>query len=108
MLIEAVGCSWRRPRKTGRGDLIRPSNHSATPEQIERRHEVNQWIRASDAYDRRIDFDAAIRYPLEPNWIDPRYNTADNLHPNDAGHQRMADSIDLSIFDRFRCGPASR
>lgn len=92
---------------TPAGDLFRPGAHS-TPEQVERRHEINQWIRSGDSYDRRIDFDAAIRAPLEPNWIDTPYNSGDNLHPNDAGHQRMADSIDLSVFDRFHCGTPDR
>ena len=28
----------------------------------------------------------------------PAYDSGDNLHPNDAGYQAMADAIDLSLF----------
>jgi lysophospholipase L1-like esterase len=89
---------------TPAGDLTRPNLSSTTPEQIERRHAVNRWIRTSVLYDWRIDFEEAIKSPLEPNWIDTPYNAGDNLHPNTAGHQRMADSIGLPVFDEFHCG----
>jgi lysophospholipase L1-like esterase len=28
----------------------------------------------------------------------PLYDSGDHLHPNDAGYQAMADSIDLKLF----------
>ena len=29
----------------------------------------------------------------------PAYDSGDHLHPNDAGYQAMANSIDLGLFD---------
>ena len=63
-----------------------------------KRQAVNQWIRTSKAYDAVIDFDKAIRDPGNPAAIRPAYDSGDNLHPNDAGYQAMADAIDLSLF----------
>ena len=62
------------------------------------RQAVNQWIRTGKAYDAVIDFDKAIRDPGNPERIRPAYDSGDNLHPNDAGYQAMADAIDLSLF----------
>jgi lysophospholipase L1-like esterase len=69
-----------------------------TPDGEVKRQAVNQWIRTSKAYDAVIDFDKAIRDPGNPAKIRPAYDSGDNLHPNDAGYQAMADAIDLSLF----------
>jgi lysophospholipase L1-like esterase len=69
-----------------------------TPEGEAKRQTVNQWIRTSKAYDAVIDFDKAIRDPGNPARIRPAFDSGDNLHPNDAGYQAMADAIDLSLF----------
>ena len=69
-----------------------------TPEGEAKRQAVNQWIRTSKAYDAVIDFDKAIRDPSNPAMMRPAYDSGDNLHPNDAGYQAMADAIDLSLF----------
>lgn len=69
-----------------------------TPGGEEKRQAVNQWIRTSKAYDAVIDFDKAIRDPSNPATIRPAYDSGDNLHPNDAGYQAMADAVDLSLF----------
>ena len=45
-----------------------------------------------------IDFDKALRDPANPAAMRPAYDSGDNLHPNDAGYQAMADAIDLSLF----------
>jgi lysophospholipase L1-like esterase len=63
-----------------------------------KRQAVNQWIRTSKAYDAVIDFDKAIRDPRNPATIRAAYDSGDNLHPNDAGYQAMANAIDLSLF----------
>lgn len=63
-----------------------------------KRQAVNQWIRSSKAYDAVIDFDKALRDPANPAAIRPAFDSGDNLHPNDAGYQAMADAIDLSLF----------
>ena len=68
-----------------------------------KRQAVNQWIRTGKAYDAVIDFDRAMRDPGNPAAMRPAYDSGDNLHPNDAGYQAMADAIDLSLFrDRAR------
>ncbi|MFF0633728.1 GDSL-type esterase/lipase family protein [Nocardia sp. NPDC004151] len=66
------------------------------------RQRVNAWIRAQTLSDSVIDFDAALRDPADPDVLAPRYAGADNLHPNPAGYQAMAEAIDLSVF-RGRC-----
>jgi lysophospholipase L1-like esterase len=62
------------------------------------RQKLNEWIRTSNAYDGVIDFDAVIRDPSHPSRILPQYDSGDHLHPNDAGYQVMADSINLALF----------
>jgi lysophospholipase L1-like esterase len=66
---------------------------------------VNQWIRTSGEFDAVIDFDAATRDPASPRRFLPAYDPGDHLHPNDAGYQRMADAVDLSIFEAATVAP---
>ena len=61
------------------------------------RLQVNQWIREGGEYDGVIDFEKATRDPELPGQILPAF-TQDNLHPNDAGYEAMANSIDLNLF----------
>ena len=63
-----------------------------------KRQEVNEYIRTSGAFDGIVDFDAAIRDPDNPKRILPKYDSGDNLHPNDAGYRAMAEAIDLKLF----------
>ena len=53
-----------------------------SPEKDKIRLAVNKWIRTSGAFDAVIDFDKAVQ----------------DLHPNDAGYHKMAESIDLKLF----------
>ncbi len=62
------------------------------------RQAVNQWIRASGAFDGVIDFDRATRDPADPLRFLPTFDSGDHLHPNDAGYQAMAAAINLSLF----------
>jgi lysophospholipase L1-like esterase len=62
------------------------------------REAINQWIRTSGAFDGVIDFDQAVRDPADPLRLLPAYDSGDHLHPNDAGYQAMADSINLAPF----------
>jgi lysophospholipase L1-like esterase len=66
-------------------------------EQEATRQQVNTWIRTSRVLDGVIDFDAAVRDPRNPSRLLPAYQ-ADFLHPNIAGQQAMADSINLNLF----------
>jgi lysophospholipase L1-like esterase len=74
-----------------------PGYYSPTKEAA--RQAVNQWIRTSRAFDGVVDFDAVLRDPNHPTRIQPRFDSGDHLHPNDAGYQAMADAVDLALFD---------
>jgi lysophospholipase L1-like esterase len=70
-----------------------------TPAKDEVRIEVNEWIRSSGAFDAVIDFEQAIQDPANPRRMREEYDSGDKLHPGDAGYRRMAESIDLGLFD---------
>ncbi len=61
-----------------------------------KRETVNNWIRTSHAFDGVIDFAKATKDRFDPQYINPAYNSGDNLHPNDAGYQAMANAINLA------------
>ncbi|PTM56494.1 SGNH/GDSL hydrolase family protein [Desmospora activa] len=62
------------------------------------RRQVNHWIRTSGEFDGVIDFDAALRDPERPNRMLPVYDSGDHLHPSDAGYRRMAEEVNLQLF----------
>jgi lysophospholipase L1-like esterase len=64
----------------------------------ETRAALNQFIRASKAFDAVVDFEAATRDPQSPKKLRAEFDPGDHLHPNDAGYQAMADAVDLGIF----------
>jgi lysophospholipase L1-like esterase len=64
------------------------------------REEVNEWTRTSGAFDGIIDFDKVIRDPARVDYMLDKYNSGDNLHPNDLGYKAMADAIDLKLLLR--------
>ena len=68
------------------------------------REAVNAWIRTSGAFDGVIDFDAVMRDPANPLRLNPAYDSGDQLHPNDAGYQAMADAINLDMLLPSRAG----
>lgn len=59
---------------------------------------VNDWIRNGGAFDGVIDFDAVVREPENPAHMRAEFDSGDHLHPNDAGYEAMANSIDLGLF----------
>lgn len=71
-----------------------------SPEGEQTRQEVNHWIRNNDVFDGIIDFDSVLADPSNREKLLPAYDSGDHLHPNDLGLQVMAESIDLSIFER--------
>ena len=71
-------CTWRS----------RPTTRAA----------VNDWIRNAGAYDAVIDFEPIVGDPSDPGSMKADL-TCDYVHPNQAGYQAMANSIDLSLFD---------
>lgn len=62
-----------------------------------KRREVNAWIRTSRAFDGVVDFAAATAYPGHPELLDPKYDSGDHLHPNDAGFEAMAAAADRAL-----------
>jgi lysophospholipase L1-like esterase len=61
---------------------------------------LNTWIRTSKDLDAMVDFEAATRDAANAKRFRAEFDPGDHLHPNDAGYQSMADSIDLKIFTR--------
>lgn len=68
------------------------------------RETVNRWIRASGEFDAVLNFDAVLRDPLDPAELLPAYDSGDHLHPNDAGYQAIADSVNPELFERLITG----
>ena len=64
------------------------------------RQTVNRWIRSTKIADGVIDFDKAVRDPADPQRLLPAFDGGDHIHPSNAGHQAMADAINLDLFAR--------
>jgi lysophospholipase L1-like esterase len=64
------------------------------------RQRVNEWIRASGAFDAVVDFDAITRDPAHLQRLLPEYDSGDHVHPNDAGNEAMARAVDLTMIHR--------
>ena len=58
---------------------------------------INEFIR-SGAFDGVIDFDAVVQDPADPQRVKAEFDSGDHLHPNDAGYEAMAQSVDLGLF----------
>ena len=70
------------------------------------RQQVNTYIR-SGVFDGVLDFDAAVTDGGNPPKLQSQYATwtsadgsGDGLHPSPAGYQKMADSVDLTLFTK--------
>lgn len=76
----------------------RPADQwSATAETI--REQVNAFIRgANSGCDGIVDQDTATHDPTMPTQYRPSFNSGDSLHPNDPGHQAIANSVNLGLF----------
>ncbi len=59
---------------------------------------VNEWIRTSGRFDAVIDLASALADPAKPLNLLPEADTGDHLHPNETGHRKIAEAIDLSLF----------
>ncbi|MDQ0595930.1 lysophospholipase L1-like esterase [Streptomyces canus] len=79
------------------GGTILP-NSTQTAAKAAIRAQVNDWIRTSGAFDAVIDFDAALRDPANPARLLPAYDSGDHLHPNSAGMQAMANTVNLALL----------
>jgi lysophospholipase L1-like esterase len=82
-----------------------PSGGYGTPEGLANRLVINDYIRTSGLFDGVEDFDAAT-YDPSTGGIWPQFvpnstiggTTGDYLHPNRAGYQAEANSIDITPF----------
>ena len=68
------------------------------PFRQEMRHAYNEFIRTTDLIDGCIDFDKALRDPVQPDYFFPEYDSGDHLHPSAAGYRRMAMEIPENIL----------
>ncbi|MGW0425140.1 GDSL-type esterase/lipase family protein [Streptomyces sp. NPDC003015] len=79
------------------GGTILP-NSTQTAAKAAIRAQVNDWIRTSGAFDAVIDFEEALRDPANPAQLLPAYDNGDHLHPNSAGMQAIANTVNLSLL----------
>jgi lysophospholipase L1-like esterase len=68
------------------------------------RGRLNAWIRSQRDFDGVLDFDAALRDPLDPARMLPRLDSGDHLHPSDAGYAAMA-AVALPVALRQAAAP---
>ena len=64
-----------------------------------KREAINAFVRSANGADGVLDFDQIVRDPANPTTLLPAFDSGDHLHPNDAGYQAMADSIDLGVLE---------
>jgi lysophospholipase L1-like esterase len=70
-----------------------------TPVEEKERQKVNSFIRSKGSgCDGIVDQDEATHDPEHPTQYLAAYDYGDHLHPNDAGHKAIANSIDLKMF----------
>jgi lysophospholipase L1-like esterase len=55
-------------------------------------------VRSGSEFTAVADVDLALRDPDRPTWYRPDLDSGDHLHPNDAGAEAIACSIDLDVF----------
>lgn len=81
------------------GATITPfgSNAYYTPAHETVRQTVNTYIRSAK-FDAFIDFDAAVRDASSPPRLQTAYDSGDGLHLNPAGYQKLADTVNLTLF----------
>ena len=68
------------------------------PFRQEMRHAYNDFIRTTDLIDGCIDFDKALRDPVQPDYFWPEYDSGDHLHPSAKGYRRMAMEIPAALL----------
>jgi lysophospholipase L1-like esterase len=70
-----------------------------TPEHETARKTVNDWIRKPGNFDAVIDLDAVVRDSAQPDTLAAAYDSGDHLHLNPAGYKKLAEAVDLTLFD---------
>ena len=79
---------------------ITPASLSADKEEV--RVRVNDALRASDAFDAVVDFDAAARDLEDPSRLRPEWD-AGLAHLNDAGYAALAAAVPLDALQGASC-----
>jgi lysophospholipase L1-like esterase len=70
----------------------------STPDVEAKRQRINDWIRSSRLPDGVIDQELLAIPGVSPPTLAPKYDSGDGLHPNNAGHAALGNSVDLSLF----------
>jgi lysophospholipase L1-like esterase len=83
------------------GATITPFGANAyySPAHEAARQSVNTYVK-SGKFDGYIDFDAAVGDGSNPPKLQAAYDSGDGLHLNPAGYQKMADTVDLTLFTK--------
>lgn len=70
-----------------------------TPAGEAAREEINAFLRGmTSGCDAVFDQDAATHDPLHPTRFLPAYDSGDHLHPNESGHQAIANAFNLQLL----------
>jgi lysophospholipase L1-like esterase len=68
------------------------------------RNRLNDWIVNHSKFDYVVDYAGATANKTSPNQYQDQYAFTNYIHPNDLGHQAMADAWDLGVFKKFSNG----
>jgi lysophospholipase L1-like esterase len=79
-----------------RGGAGEPFN---APANEAKRQQVNAWIRGGCGFDAVVDLDRALQDPAAPQRLLARYDSGDHVHPNDAGHRAIAETVRGALTD---------
>lgn len=76
------------------------SSYDSGPHQ-QVRADANTWINTAGNFDAAIPMDAAVSNGANPPGLQPAYydSASDKLHLGPPGYQKMADTVDLSLFE---------
>jgi lysophospholipase L1-like esterase len=68
----------------------------------QKRETLNDFIRNSGEFDAVFDTDKALQDPANPLQLNPAYDSGDHLHPNEAGHAAIANTVDIKLLSPAR------
>ena len=76
--------------------------NTATPEQNQRMHAINDWIRAEATRDPNVTFVDTRKAAARPDNIDLLASSPDDLHPSIAGYRRMGEAVAAAIAAKIK------
>jgi lysophospholipase L1-like esterase len=71
------------------------------------RQAVNAWIRAGRGFDAVLDFDRAVRDPLDRRRVRAPLDSGDHLHLNPSGYRALANAVPRGLFQPRTSLPGS-